>query len=548
MTETTDLTTTSNPRLHNQELPSSFLYEAALTISAKLDTDEVLQQLMSLTHQHFKPDAASVALVNPDGTLVFRAASGESAQQVLGMEMPRGAGIVGWVAENGRQLWIPNVYKDQRFYPDMDAQTGFKTTSILAVPVRLGEQTLAVVEMINPSPDTDLQEAQDTITALASLAAPAIQNARLFEQVQRAEARYQSLFEQNLDPIIILDPRGHFLEVNQAAQKLLPLSRPEDDAERVPQTDLEQLVLTAAKYDALKARADAEEIINWEITTRTQGMEERTLDIHFTYLPHYLPDGAYQWLAHDITDRVALDEMREQVSHMIVHDLRVPLGNITNTLELVLTAWREKDVSVPFEQVLEIGLRSAHRMERLISNILDARRLTTHKTLTVSTIRIPDMVADAIEVIQSSIRRRRHTLIRRIQDHLPLMQGDLDLLRRVLLNLLDNAAKYTPDGGTITLAVQADEHNFHFAVSDTGPGIPPEDQVHLFEIFYRARTQQQGGAGIGLAFCKLAVEAHGGKIDMRSEPGKGSTFAFSIPRQLPESAIYHEARVVETNQ
>jgi signal transduction histidine kinase len=525
---------------------STFLYEAALTISAKLDTDEVLQQLMSLTHQHFKPDAASVALVNPDGSLVFRAASGESAQQILGMEMPRGAGIVGWVAENGQQLWVPNVYTDRRFYSDADEQTGFKTTAILAVPVRMGDQTLAVVEMINPGPDTDLQEAQDTITALASLAAPAIQNARLFEQVQRAEARYQSLFEQNLDPIIILDPRGHFLEVNQAAQKLLPLSRSEDDATLGPQTDLEQLSLTGTEYEALKARVAAEGVITWEITSQIAGTEKRSLDVYFSYLPHYLPDGAYQWLAHDITDRVALDEMREQLSHMIVHDLRVPLGNITNTLELVLTAWREKDVSVPFEQVLEIGLRSAHRMERLISNILDARRLTTHKTLTISTIRIPDMVADAMEVIQSSIRRRRHTLIRRIQDDLPLMQGDLDLLRRVLLNLLDNAAKYTSDGGTITLSVQADEHSFHFAISDTGPGISSEDQVHLFEIFYRARTQpQQGGAGIGLAFCKLAVEAHGGKIDMRSEPGKGSTFAFSIPRQLPESAIYHEASVVE---
>lgn len=540
MTETTGSTTTST-----LPLPSTFLYEAALTISAKLDTDEILQQLMSLTHQHFKPDAASVALVNPDGSLVFRAASGESAQQILGMELPRGAGIVGWVAENGQQLWIPNVYQDTRFYANVDQETGFKTTSILAVPVRLGGQTLAVVEMINPGSDTDLQEAQETITALASLAAPAIQNARLFEQVQRAEARYQSLFEQNLDPIIILDPRGHFLEINQAAQNLLPLTKSEDDTALAPQIDLEQLALTTAQYDTLKSQVDVEGVITWEIKTRTTDMEERTLDIYFSYLPHYLPSGAYQWLAHDITDRVALDEMREQLSHMIVHDLRVPLGNITNTLELVLSAWREKDVSVPFEQVLEIGLRSAHRMERLISNILDARRLATHKTLTVSTIRIPDMIADVIEVIQSSIRRRRHTLIRRIQDNMPPMQGDLDLLRRVLLNLLDNAAKYTPDGGTITFAVQADEHNFHFAISDTGPGIPPEDQVHLFEIFYRARTRQQGGAGIGLAFCKLAVEAHGGKIDMRSEPGKGSTFAFSIPCQLPESAIYHEARVVE---
>ena len=530
----------------NQGLPSTFLYEAALTISAKLDTNEVLQKLMSLTHQHFKPDAASVALVNPDGSLVFRAASGKSAQQIMGMEMPKGTGIVGWVAENGQQLWVPNVHQDKRFYPNADENSGFETTSILAVPVRLGDQTVAVVEMINPGPGTNLQEAQETITALASLAAPAIQNARLFEQVQRAEARYQSLFEQNLDPIIIIDPRGHFLEVNQAAQKLLPLSKPEDEAGLAQQTDLERLKLTVAQYDALKAQVDVEGVSTWEIKTRAPNEEERTLDVHFSYLPHYLPNGAYQWLAHDITDRVALDEMREQLSHMIVHDLRVPLGNIINTLELILTAWREKDVSVPFEQVMEIGLRSAHRMERLISNILDTRRLATHKTLMISTIRVPDMVADVTEVIQSSIRRRRHTLIRRIQDNLPPMQGDLDLLRRVLLNLLDNAAKYTPDGGAITLSVQADEDNFHFAVIDTGPGIAQEDQVHLFEIFYRARTQQQqSGAGIGLAFCKLAVEAHGGKLDMRSELGKGSTFAFSIPRQLPESALYHEAGMAE---
>ncbi|HOU12303.1 MAG TPA: ATP-binding protein [Anaerolineae bacterium] len=526
---------------HTSSATGSFLYQAALTISAKLDTDEVLQQLMILTHQHFQPDAASVALVMRDGSLVFRAASGKSAQHIVGMEMAKGAGIVGWVAEHGQQLWVANAYQDQRFYREADAETGFQTTAILAVPVKVGDQTVAVVEMINPNPLTDLQEAQEIMTALASLAAPAIQNARLFEQVRRAEARYQALFEQNLDPIIILDPQGHFLEVNRAAQELLPISAAADHADDDAQTaDLAQLALTAAQYDTLKARVATESIVTWEIKTSTSKAEERILDVYLSYLPHYLPNGAYQWLAHDITDRVELDEMREQLSHMIVHDLRVPLSNITNTLELLMTAWREKDVTIPMEQVLEIGLRSAQRMERLISNILDARRLTTtHKTLTVSTIRIPDLIADVVETIQPNIRRRRHTLIQRLQDTLPTMQGDVDLLRRVLLNLLDNAAKYTPDGGAITLAVRADAHDFHFAVSDTGPGIPPEDRVHLFEMFYRARGQQQRGAGIGLAFCKLAIEAHGGHIGVQSEINKGSVFAFTIPRHLPENAIYH---------
>jgi NtrC-family two-component system sensor histidine kinase KinB len=523
---------------HASSATNSFLYQAALTISAKLDTDEVLQQLMILTHQHFQPDAASVALVRRDGSLVFRAASGKSAQHILGMEMPKGAGIVGWVAEHGQQLWVANAYQDQRFYRDADAETGFETIAILAVPVKVGDQTVAVVEMLNPNPNTDLREAQEIMTALASLAAPAIQNARLFEQVRRAEARYQSLFEQNIDPIIILDPQGHFLEVNRAAQELLPLSATTDDV--APANDLAQLALTPAQYDTLKGRVAAEGVVTWEIKIQTLTAEERFLDVYLSHLPHYLPDGAYQWLAHDITDRVELDEMREQLSHMIVHDLRVPLNNITNTLELLMTAWREKDVTIPMEQVLEIGLRSSQRMERLISNILDARRLTTgHSTLTVSTIHIPDMVADVVETIQPNVRRRRHTLIQRIQDTLPSMKGDVDLLRRVLLNLLDNAAKYTPDGGAITLSIHADADNFHFSISDTGPGISPEDRAHLFELFYRARGQQQRGAGIGLAFCKLAVEAHGGRIDVQSEKHKGSVFSFTIPRRLPANAIYH---------
>ncbi|HOT92473.1 MAG TPA: ATP-binding protein [Anaerolineae bacterium] len=518
-----------------------FLYQAALAISARLDTDAVLQRLMSLTHQHFQPDAVSVALVRRDGSLIFRAASGKNAQQIVGMEMPRGTGIVGWVAEHGQQLWVADVYKDQRFYRGADEATGFRTMSILAVPVKLGDQTVAVVEMINPNPQTNLQQAQEVMTALASLAAPAIHNARLFEQMRLAEARYQNLFEHNLDPIIILDPQGHFLEVNHAARELLPLSpAPEQTNAATQATELSQLGLTPAHYETLKTRVATEGVVTWEIKTHPSEGTPRTLDVYFSHLPHYLPDGAYQWLAHDITDRVELDEMREQLSHMIVHDLRVPLSSITNTLELLITAWREKDFTIPAEQVLEIGLRSAQRMERLISNILDARRLAaTRKTLSVSTIHIPDMVADIIETIRPAINRRRHTLIQRLREPLPPMQGDADLLRRVLLNILDNAIKYTPDDGTITLDISADEDNFHFAVGDSGPGIEPEDQQHLFELFYRARGQQQRGAGIGLAFCKLAVEAHGGRIGVQSERNHGSVFTFTIPRHLPEDAIYH---------
>jgi signal transduction histidine kinase len=519
-----------------------FLYQAALTISATLDTDEVLQRLMRLAQHYFQADAVSVALVEPEGSLVFRAASGKSAQQIVGLRMEPGSGIVGWVAARGEPLWVPNVYEDERFYRGADDQTGFTTTAIYAVPVKLGGQTVAVLELVNPLPETDLEEAEAVLTALASLAAPAIQNARLFEKMRQAEARYQGLFQRNLDPIVILSAEGEVLELNEAARKLLACC-PNGDAD----SGLAKLSLTPERFEALKEEVAEQEVATWELDLRTHDDELHHLEATLSYLPHYtscIDRDAYRWMAHDVTDRVVLEEMRQNLSSMIVHDLRLPLGSIINCIELTMTAWREQDGTIPVEQVLEIGLRSAHRMERLISNILDTARLRAkERTLSVSMIDVPTLAMEALEMIQPAAHRRRQTLRAEIPANLPPMQGDPDILRRVLLNLLNNAVKYTQDGGAITFSVEVDddEHDgFLFAVSDDGPGISHEDQLHLFELFYRGEGRRVRGAGMGLAFCQLAVEAHGGSIWVESEEGEGSTFYFTIPRQLPPDAIYLE--------
>ena len=110
----------------------------------------------------------------------------------------------------------------------------------------------------------------------------------------------------------------------------------------------------------------------------------------------------------------------------------------------------------------------------------------------------------------------------------------------MLINILGNAVKYTPDGGEIIVTVYDDEQNVFFEVSDNGPGILPADENHIFELFFRGNTSRVKGAGIGLAFSKLAVEAHGGKIWLDRELHEGAKFVFYIPKKLPESAIFFE--------
>ncbi|MBN2006805.1 MAG: GAF domain-containing protein [Anaerolineae bacterium] len=505
-----------------------FLYQAACAISEKLNLDEVLQQLMTLTHQHFQPDAVSVALVEKDGSMIFRAASGKSAKEIIGLRMAPGSGIVGWVAQHGEPLWVPDAYADARFYREADQKTGFYTKAILAAPVRFGEQTLAVVEMLNPKASDNLDENQEMLTTLAALAARPIQNAQLFEQVQRTEARYENLFEENFDPIIIIDDEGNLLESNQAAKLLLALP-----PAAAPTFDLKMLNLSREDFEALKQRLTLGEVIVREFDSPGTDGNRRNLEMYFSHLPDYPPDGAYQWIAHDITDRVALEEMRQNLSHMIVHDLRAPLGSILNSLELLLTIWQDHDFTLPAEQVIKIGLRSAHRMERLISTILDTARLQSNeKTLALSTIAIPDIIAETLEVVQSAAKKRQQHIFTRLVPDLPAIEADPDLLRRVLINIVSNAIKYIQDGGVIEVNVTEEAEETLFIVSDNGPGISAEDQVHIFDTFFRGKTRQAEGAGLGLAFCKLAVEAHGGKIWLKSEVGKGATFYFTIPHQI----------------
>lgn len=511
---------------------NTFLYEAALTISAKLETDEVLQRLMILTHAYFLPDAVSVALVNPDGTLEFRAASGKSAQQIIGMPLKRGTGIVGWVAEHGEGVWVPDVYKDPRFYSGTDKNTGFKTTAILAVPVKLGDQTLAIVEMINPTPETDLREAKEMMTALALLVAPAIHNAQAIEQLRRSEARYRGLFERNPDPVIVLGSTGLVLEGNTAAQKLFNFS-----PETAPASGLDDTILGAQAFDHLKAIVAAQEKATWQIKVQMPDTDERVLDVCLTHLPDYGPDGAYQWLAHGVTDAAMLTDVYWHLFRTIAHDLRVPLGNITNTLEMTLAAWQDNNRTLPIVQVLSIGLRSAQRMARLISNIQDVGRFTTDGTLDIAPIHVGEMVTDVVEAVRSTVEQRSHTIVQQVPDDVPSLLGDVDRVFRVLFNIVDNAVRYSPDGSIITLTVSADDTDVRFAVTDTGPGIPPEDQASIFEIFPHIQGHKPRGAGVGLAYCKLAIEAHGGQIGVQSEVGHGSTFYFTIPRQLPERVL-----------
>jgi PAS domain S-box-containing protein len=506
---------------------AAFLYEAARTLPTRLKVTEILQELLNLTRRWFEPDAVSVARVELDGGIVFEVASGGAAEHIVGQRMASGEGIVGWVAHQGRATWVPDVYSDNRFYRQMDQELDFVTRSIYAAPIKVNDRTLAVVEMVNPLPDMEMEGVRRVMSALTSLAASAIHNAELYELVTQTEENYQRLFEHNVDPVVILDAQGYVMNLNQAARRLLDYEEQEKCEYYLP-----RLQMTPEQFEEHKQELRSGGEVVWEAPFNCAPAHDCHLEIHLIHFGPYNGHDVYLWIAHDITGRVELEEMRRNLSHMIVHDLRNPLHIIMNSLDLLHTATVKGDEELPLETLLHIAQRSTERMDNLITEILDTSKLQKdRRPLSVEHVDVRQVVEEATKFVDTLVTARRQSLSVDLPEDLPHLKADPGLLQRVVLNLLDNAIKFTPTEGAVTVKVEFREGAFWFSVHDTGPGIPPQEQETVFELYKRGRNAHHvRGAGLGLAFCRLAVEAHGGRIWVESEPGEGATFYFTLPQ------------------
>lgn len=509
----------------------AFLHRTGQALIASLEMEDVLRSLMEIVRQHFQLEAASVALVDEvTGELVFWVATGAASGQVVGMRLKPGQGIAGWVAESGQPIIVPSVADDPRWYPGVDRETGFRTRAIVAVPIRLGEEILGVLEGLNPPEDRLCEEDMQLLISVAALAASAIQNARHFHRARDAEERYANLFENSADPIMITDADGRIIEVNRKFCQTLGYVR-----EELLQREMPALVSCPQTAQEWLERVLRGEEIFGNLEVMTADGKSTPLEVRATRIFHGTTPYI-QWVFHDITERLQLERIREDLTHMIVHDLRNPLSSIMSSLELIRMAVEDPTVQIPLDQLFAIAQRSGERLFRLIDSILDLARLEAGKAkLSRETIRVRELVEEALDQVRPIAMGKDISLEAGLPEDLPSLIGDRTLLLRALVNLLDNGIKFTPPKGTVRVEIHPlSSDALLFAVSDTGPGIPREYHQQIFDRFVRLPGQHVQGTGVGLALCKLAVEAHGGRIWVESQPGEGATFKFTLPLEPPK--------------
>ncbi len=243
------------------------------------------------------------------------------------------------------------------------------------------------------------------------------------------------------------------------------------------------------------------------------------------------------------------EALRRDLSAMIYHDLRSPLQNIATSLSGLnrVLANTERNIS---HDLIDLAMRSTQQITRMIKGLLDLERLENGRAvLNQRATSAADLLRDAVELVRPNLTYADQSVTLDVQPDLPALVIDIDMIQRVVVNLLENATKHTPNGGKITVSARQDENNrVLIAVEDTGTGIPPGLRDRVFDKFFRVRYQNAPtGFGLGLAFCRLAVEAHGGRIWVDSEPDHGSTFAFTVPTESIDQRIESRRSAARTS-
>jgi PAS domain S-box-containing protein len=503
------------------------LYTISRELAAQIDLPELLKRILQLTAETMGAASGGILVLDEgeditEGALIVggKVLDHTAAQQADTVK----SGLAGWVLQERQPALVTNTHNDPRWMRRDTSKLDEVARSAICVPLQTRDRVVGVLTLVHSQFDHYGEADLALLEAIAVHAATGVANAQLFAETQAASRLYAGLFDDSIDPILITDNSGEITDANVRAEDFLGYKRDE-----LSQRSMMSLhtSLPPELPDDLTSLDTGETIPYTSALINAKGAE-LPVEVHVKRID-VARQPFLQWIVHDISERLELDQLRDDLTSMIFHDLRSPLANVISSLEVLQAAMPSEGEMV--QSVLGIALRSSRRLSRLVDSLLDVSRLEAGKDVldrTESSLRA--LIEEAVEEVQPVAEAKEHSLSLNLPKKLPDMMFDVDMIRRVLINLLENAIRYTPAGGQITVTARHKGSEVTVDIQDTGPGIPPDEHKRIFEKFMRARHEERiKGLGLGLSFCRLAVEAHAGRIWVDSEPGKGSTFSFTLP-------------------
>ena len=374
---------------------------------------------------------------------------------------------------------------------------------------------------VRPDGNDEIGEMADALDALASDLQTTLW------ALNRERDLLGAVLDGMTEGLLVVDRRGNIVRANPAFRMLLGA------AIQPPGTPVEALrlpVLAAALRGALATGSAA------TVEIETRSMPPRVLLASASVLAQSDSVGLVV-VFHDVTELRRIERVRRDFVANASHELRTPVAAIQGYTETLLGgALADAEHSREF---VEAAHRHAERMARLIADLLDLSLIESREhPLEARTFRLEAALTNALDAVAAVAETKRHRLEVAAEAGACRVRGDLRAVEQVLTNLLDNAVKYTPEGGRIAVGAEAGTEEVRITVRDTGPGIPADQRERIFERFYRidaGRSRDLGGTGLGLSIVRHLVERLGGRIGVEAAPGGGSLFWFTLPAAPPEA-------------
>ncbi len=362
--------------------------------------------------------------------------------------------------------------------------------------------------------------------------------ARLREKIQdlaQEQAKVTAILDGMVEGVIAVDGHDHILLMNERARAMFNLG-----SGRLERKPFLEVIRNADLHDVFReGRAAGIEVAGDGAAVRRElrlsTPVERILQVHAVPLRLGPGETGVAMVLHDITALRQLEQVRTEFVANVSHELRTPLTAIQGYLETLLGG--AMDDPAHARRFLEVVFRHTERLGRLLNDLTDLSNIELGRvSLQRGPVALGEVVDGTLDIIRAKADAGGVRLEARLPAELPAVQADRDRLAQILINLVDNAVKYTPRGGQVAVEAAAGEGLVEVAVVDTGVGIPPADLPRITERFYRvdrARSRELGGTGLGLAIVKHLVAAHGGTLVIESRPGEGTRVRVTLPAAPP---------------
>ncbi|HPH95303.1 MAG TPA: ATP-binding protein [Anaerolineaceae bacterium] len=478
-------------------------------IIASLDLDSVLRTVVNACVSLTKAEEGSLLLLDEStGELYMHAARNFNEDFVNTFRLPVQDSLAGSVVRTGQPILLDEEAPKK-------IKTSYLVHSLIYVPLRQNDRVMGVLGVDNRIKRESFTEHDlKLVSILASYAVLAIENARVFALTSIERNRMEAIFTSVQDGVIVIDDEKKVLLLNPTAY----------DAFMFEMEGIKPVGKTVGEIFKQTELLDL--IANPEMQNRA----EVALDNGCIYSVQAAPVPSIGMVItmHDITHIKRLDRIKSEFVGTVSHDLRSPLTAILGYVELIDRVGPVNEIQRDFIRRVQA---SVHNITALIDDLLNLGRIESGFDIRKEAVELSGIVRYVLEEIEGRILNKSLKMECELPPAFPQFFGHPGQIRQMVENLVDNAVKYTPDGGRVQVKGRLEGNQIIFQVSDTGLGIPTLDLPHIFDKFYRASNvpPTSTGTGLGLAIVKSIVESHQGRIWVDSVPGQGTTFTVVLP-------------------